>query len=771
MKTLPVAAASFAAGAAFHFFGEKWLVAGVFAVLAALVFCGSGEWKGKAACLFFCVPGFFFAFSETMERDSLRSFAVPFEGRRVFVRGTVLSSSPSRSGFRLEVDVSGLSCGGVSMVAPKGFRVVAALSSGGAAGTPEPGCGIGMSGILVAVSARSNPPLPSYAEFLAARHVFHVLSGASVDCCSAMAADSLRGLAVFLRGRMKSGISVLHSPERAAVICGVAFGDKSLFTERLSDMFRRAGTLHVLAASGFNVSLVSSFFLFFARRAGLGPAVSFLLVLPLILSYVFVAGESPSVVRAGIMSAVGFLASAIGRDYDLASSLAFAVIAMIAACPAVVSDCGFQLSVGAVAGICLFMDFVRPCLPVLPRPLSFVLESVALSLSVEAVTVPVCAFSFCAWCPVSSLSNVPTAPIAALVLSSGLLEGLLHVVFEPAAFIPAILSDFSAGLMISVQGFFSSLPFSFVNVCAPLPWLLASYYCVVLFAVLRGGVLSVLRLLPIAWLSLLALPGLFPSFPDGRATVVFFDVGDADSCFVRTAEGRTALIDCGPSGKDGGLDAGAAVVSRYLRKRGVDRVDFVFLTHEHDDHAGGFGSVRANLPVGRVLVPPAMEGVWPGEAFFRGCEVRLSPSAAVRAVHPERGDFPLSPNDSSLVLMLEISGRRILMCADVERGAESLMLKRGVDLDADVLKVAHHGSSTSSSPGFVEAVSPSLCVVSADGGRKKGHPSREVLSVLGKSGSGVLVTGGTGAVVLEIESDGRMSVISSGPVPFSSTFR
>jgi len=221
---------------------------------------------------------------------------------------------------------------------------------------------------------------------------------------------------------------------------------------------------------------------------------------------------------------------------------------------------------------------------------------------------------------------------------------------------------------------------------------------------------------------------------DTGLTVVFLDVGQADCIFLRCG-GETMLID------GGNVDDSSLLVS-FLTRQGVEKLDYVICTHAHEDHCGGLPAALANFPVGAVYAPVTERDVKffkdfakytelqgleiavpaPGDSFSLG-------TAAVTVLGPV-ADYGEDLNNGSLVLHVDYGETSFLFTGDMEYEAEQDLLSSGADLRADVLKLGHHGSDSSTSYTFLREVAPAYAVASVGADNPYGHPSEAVLSRL-----------------------------------------
>lgn len=239
--------------------------------------------------------------------------------------------------------------------------------------------------------------------------------------------------------------------------------------------------------------------------------------------------------------------------------------------------------------------------------------------------------------------------------------------------------------------------------------------------------------------------------------VYFFDVGQGDSTLILSPDGRTALIDGG--------DSGTGVV-QYLQNLGIQRIDLMFVTHPHADHIGGLVDVLNAMPVAQVVTSGEINTTSVFERFLDGID-----RAGAEYIEAKRGDsipfgnvafqvlspVHLSPdnlNNSSLVLKFEIGKTTFLFMGDAEREIESELLGFGESLDVDILKVGHHASKSSSTPAFLNAVSPEIAMYSAGIGNSYGHPAPQTISALQAIGAAIYGTDQLGTILITISSDG-----------------
>lgn len=247
---------------------------------------------------------------------------------------------------------------------------------------------------------------------------------------------------------------------------------------------------------------------------------------------------------------------------------------------------------------------------------------------------------------------------------------------------------------------------------------------------------------------------------EGKLTLTMINVGQADS-FLLVQNGKVALIDCGTrsTGKD--------VVS-YLKSLNITKIDYLFGTHPHDDHMGGMYDVITNFEIGKIILPDVKEGEVTTNWYLKLMQeiknkkhnletVKLGTlynlgDATMKVIGPiskPKGNL----NNYSIVLKVTFGNVNIIMTGDAEKDVEAEILKSGEALGADILKVGHHGSDTSSSIAFLEAVNPKYALISAKIGNKYKHPIKETMQNLQARNVTVYRTDECGTVVVTINQD------------------
>jgi len=612
--------------------------------------------------------------------------------------------------------------------------------------------------------------------------------------------------AVRERGRVALG-SALPEPA-ASLAVGILLGDDRGIPRPLDDAFQVTGTTHVIAISGSNIALLVA-----VLAASLGRVLGRRRAAPATIAavglYAVLVGADPAVVRAAIMGGVLVLGDVLGRPTHAPTALLAAAWAMTAWRPAVLHDLGFQLSFAATAGL---VAYARPLTTTVDgllaahglargrTALRALQEPLLVTCAAQATTWPIVALHTGRLSIVSLVANLLIVPVQPLVMALGGLTAVAGAAWEPAgrgfgalAWLPLAWTIGVVERAAAVPHADVGLPLSAGAVCAYYGGLLA---IAAGRGRLRGALASAREALagprsrrslprtrvagPAAvaarhasgWPATLAAIGLAALVwsglrhrPDGLLHFHALDVGQGDALLVVTPTGRRMLVDGGPSP--------SAVLAELGRRLPPwdRRLDVVVLTHPDADHVGGLAAVLRRYRVAWVLDPGAehptaeaaeYEAAVAAEVAAGATRVRataglrlvLDDAAGVEAVALWPPDEPpgdeASVNDRSVVLRLVHGRTAFLLTGDIEAGVEERLVADGVPLAADVLKVAHHGSDTSSTPAFVAAVRPALAVISAGAGNAFGHPTAGTLERL------------AAAAIRRTDREGAVEVIGDG---------
>lgn len=558
------------------------------------------------------------------------------------------------------------------------------------------------------------------------------------------------------RAALARPLELLVPAPDGAVLLGIVLGERDAIPPALTRAFAVSGTTHLLAISGFNMTLVATA-VALGLRGRTGPAARAGAAVVAVVAYSLLVGLSPSVLRAALMSAVAAFGVVTGRRAATANALCGAVMVMLVADPHAVNDVGLQLSALATAGLVLWQAPLAARLAWLPAPLR---EGIATTVAATAPTLPVVAGVFGRVSLVSVVANLVCVPLFPLLMLAGAATSLAGAISLDAARPVALIAWASAWALRMAVETFASLPLASVSVPAGLVTgvfvavgelgavraagaVRASGLRVALPAApsvrslvkhldarprLRDAVVAVAILLVTAPVAAAAV---WPASPAVR--VVALDIGQGDAYLVEVG-GARALIDGGPDG------------ARVLEELGATlppwerRIDLVAITHAHTDHGAGLLAVLERYEVGLAIEP---EGLNAGPLADLWAAAVAKNGAQRRAVHAGQriplGDATLTilaPDPDlvvdvpSLVLRLERGPFSVLFSGDAFDDALARVLAEPGRLRSRIYVPPHHGAATPHAVAMREAVRPDAALISVGAGNRYGHPTPQTLAAL-----------------------------------------
>lgn len=595
-----------------------------------------------------------------------------------------------------------------------------------------------------------------------------------------------------------SGLQTFSTNEdslHAQLLKGILLGKRGDVPSETLDTFRNSGTFHVLAVSGLHVGLVAMFcYLGLSVFRRIPKKVVSLLTIVVILIYACLVGFRPSVFRASLMAILYLFATIIDRDADIYNMLGVAALVLLFLNPMQLWDVGFQLSFVAVASIVYFVPKMEKPLQRLwssdksddgnmlikfkNTTIKWLVLSYLVTFAAQLGTGPLIAFHFYRAYPLGIIVGPFAVGLVSLIVGMGMASVCVGFIWIPLAKLLALVNHTLIFIFLKLIGIFGQ-EWGIMKIAPPTLGLVVVYITVCIgitywrYMYKQWKVASLIGLLVAAiwvWDSAFHEKGCL-------LEVVTLDVGQGDAAIVKFPDKRTMLIDGGiqrsyydeKRQREVEYDVGKRIIEPYLDAHGIRKLDLVVLTHPDIDHGGGLAYILQNFKVKRVLGIPDMEldsqthqrlrniartqGI--PYSFPYAKEIKLTPTATLNLLHPidtaSTNLMDTDKNDDSLVLKLSYGEVDFLFTGDIESKAETRLIASQQDLRSEIIKVPHHGSQTSSTMQFLEAVQPRYAIFSLSKGNRFQFPHAKVVARYRERNCVQLRTDQLGAIILRTD--------------------
>ena len=538
----------------------------------------------------------------------------------------------------------------------------------------------------------------------------------------------------------------------------------------------------MLAVSGSHITYIISAFSILMEKKN--KRITKILTIIFLIFFMALTGFTASVVRASIMGILILTSGLVHRKSDTINNLGISSLIILICNPYTIIDAGFWLSFAGTMGIILLEEPINSYFQKFKickiKPISWIINSFTITFAANIIIIPIMAYMFSTFSMTFWISNILAAPVMEFVTIYGFLIYFISIFLLPLAKFLGIILNFSLNSLIKIAEITSLIPGSSIYIKTPYLLECIIYY-LILFLIFNwkrikeklenNKILEKIKKNSYKYISIILIFIILTNTISNKIfqeiKIYFVDVGQGDSTLIQTIEGKNILIDGGGS-EFGSFDVGESILLPYLLDRRITTIDYLMISHFDSDHIGGVFAILENLEVKNIIISKQGETSENLKKFYE-----ITNNKGIRTIIVKKGDiveidkyshfeilFPEDNliednilNNNSIVARFNSLNFSILFTGDIEKIAEKRLceLYSGTDkLEAFVLKVAHHGSKTSSTEEFLELVKPKIALIGVGKNNNFGHPNIDVIERLENMGSKIYRADNCGEIIIRI---------------------
>lgn len=556
-----------------------------------------------------------------------------------------------------------------------------------------------------------------------------------------------------LKEILKSNISkVIKKAENKNLLIAMILGDTEDLSEELKTDFLNSNLYHILSVSGGQVSNIIIGITILFRLLKIHKKIMDVLCIVILIEFMFLTGLTPSIIRACIMCIISLISGLIIRRYDIANSLGISLLIILINNPFAINSLSVLLSYFGFLGIIVLGSFtIKEVNKVIKNNiLRYILNIVISSVAAQIFIFPIILYIFGTISLTFIFSNLLIIPLSTVITIIGLF--IMICPLQIFGFVEPLIE-----LTINIVGFFSNIGISKIYCIIPNIKEIIIYYVMSLYLyyMLRRDYIYKIKhffrkykkIIVIILLLSIGTSYIYKNIQKDLY-INFIDVGQGDSTLITTQFNKKILIDGGGSEFGSTFDVGEKTLLPYLLKKKIHKLDYVIISHFDSDHVGGILTILEELNVKQVLIPKQVEYSENYNKFLdiikkrnikikiveEGNTINIDKNTYLDILWPEEKQIKDNVlNNNSLIVRLCYKNFKMLFTGDIEEIAEQRLLQKYENtekLTADILKVAHHGSKSSSIAEFLEKVNPRIALIGVGKNNKFGHPNAGVLDRL-----------------------------------------
>lgn len=639
-----------------------------------------------------------------------------------------------------------------------------------------------------------------YRQYLKTKKIYGIVQAENINKVKENCVNVIDKFVNYVQNNIKDLLKQILTKDELSLCIGILIGDRTNISEEIENNFKKSNLTHMLAVSGSHIAYIINCFAILLGRTN--KKMSKIITIIFLIFFMFLTGFTSSVLRASFMGILVLLSSILYRKPDTLNNLGISSLIILLINPYTIFDIGFVLSFAGTLGIILFSDLIinyihtkiidnvinqkdnknSILLKVFnSRIFKYLLNSFSITLSANLLIIPIMAYSFSTFSFTFLISNILAGPVMEIVTIFGFLVYFISIIFLPLAKFLGIFLNLLLFILLKIAELSSMIPGSMVYIKTPYLFYCIFYYIYIFIIYYKNThedrnskkLSKILRLYRKINIKIIALFLIFILlFKSGSYFIIpsslklyFIDVGQGDSTLIQTPFRKNILVDGGGS-EFGNFDVGKSILLPYLLDRRITNIDYLIISHFDSDHVKGLFAILENLKVNNIIISKQGEDSNNFKEF-----IEIIKDKNIRLIIVKKGDllkidkltfieilFPEEKlitnnilNNNSIVFKLISNKFSILFTGDIEKVAEEKLVelyKTTNKLNSDVLKVAHHGSKTSSITNFLEEVKPKVALIGVGKDNKFGHPDKSTINSLNKYTKNIFRTDQMGEIII-----------------------
>lgn len=631
----------------------------------------------------------------------------------------------------------------------------------------------------------------NYKEYLKVQKIYGIFEADKVEVLSINNLSKIEILANNLKQKIITGTNKILPESTKDLFLGILIGYDENLGEDIQESFRKSNLTHLLAVSGAHIAYIIVGFSFLFSRLKFSKKITSFLTIIFLIFFMYITDFSSSVVRASIMGIILLLSFIFFKRNDIFNSICISILLILIENPYKILDIGLILSYFATIGIICFSEKInrknKEEINIYVRIINYLKELIAITIFANIFIIPIMVYNFNTISLTFVLSNLFAGILIGPITIGGFILIIILLLNLKLAYVIAIPYNILLEFLIQSTKLTSLIPLSEILVPTPSIVIIVTYYLILFFYIayiflikeyfnrylvkkLINIILKFVDLLKknfksifVYCISFIIIFTLISKIFPKDLRIYFIDIGQGDSCLVITPTNKKILIDSGGA-ETGKFDVGKNTLVPYLLDRNIVSLDYICISHFDSDHCQGFIYLLNNIKVKNIILSKQYETTNNFEEIMsiakrkninilkveEGGVLQIDKYVRFKIYSPGK-ELTNDINDNSIVMKLEYFDFSCLFTGDISKSIEQNMVKKYEDfLKATVLKVAHHGSNTSSDESFIQAVSPKISLIGVGKNNKFGHPNEEVIERLESINSKIYRTDKNGEIILKI---------------------